>query len=84
MLFRSEDTFASVAWSTNIAWSHDVDEVFGTHTLRRTERFVPLALIWNGPTRARDRVSHPVGSAHMLPMAWSWQGACEPLAAGER
>ena len=20
-----------MAWSTNIAWSHDVDEVFGTH-----------------------------------------------------
>jgi very-short-patch-repair endonuclease len=22
-----------VAWSTNIAWSHDLDEVFGTHTV---------------------------------------------------
>src|ERR1019366_6800378 len=28
----SDDTLASVAWSTNIAWSHDLDEVFGTHT----------------------------------------------------
>ena len=27
----SEDTPASVAWSTNTAWSHDVDEVLGTH-----------------------------------------------------
>jgi hypothetical protein len=27
-----EDTLASVAWSTNIAWPHDLDEVFGTHT----------------------------------------------------
>ena len=27
----SEDTLASAAWSTNIAWSHDVDEVLGTH-----------------------------------------------------
>jgi integrase-like protein len=28
----SEDTLASVARSTNIACSHDVDEVFGTHS----------------------------------------------------
>ena len=27
----SEDTPASAAWSTNIAWSHDVDQVLGTH-----------------------------------------------------
>jgi hypothetical protein len=27
----SEDTLALVAWSTNIAWSHDLDDVFGTH-----------------------------------------------------
>ena len=27
----SEDTLASVAWSTNTAWSHDMDEVLGTH-----------------------------------------------------
>src|ERR1022692_1994037 len=30
----SEDTLAPVAWSTNIAWSHDLDEVFGTHKLK--------------------------------------------------
>ena len=29
----SEDTLASVAWSTNTAWSHDVDKVLGTHSL---------------------------------------------------
>jgi hypothetical protein len=27
----SEDPLAPVAWSANIAWSHDLDEVFGTH-----------------------------------------------------
>ena len=30
----SEGTLASVASSTNIAWSHDVDEVLGTHRFR--------------------------------------------------
>jgi hypothetical protein len=30
----SENTLAPVAWSANIAWSHDVDEVFGTHNVR--------------------------------------------------
>src|ERR1019366_3818533 len=35
----SEDTLASAAWSTNIAWSHDLDEVFGTHKV--TARYFP-------------------------------------------
>ena len=29
----SEDGLAPVARSTNLAWPHDVDEVFGTHTV---------------------------------------------------
>ena len=28
----SEGALESVAWSTNIAWSHDVDEILGTHS----------------------------------------------------
>ena len=28
----SEDTLASAAWSTNTAWSHDVDEILGTRS----------------------------------------------------
>ena len=34
----SEDTLASAAWSTNTAWSHDVDEVLGTHNWPRPRR----------------------------------------------
>jgi predicted butyrate kinase (DUF1464 family) len=39
----SEDTLASAAWSTNTAWSHDVDEVLGTH--RRVDAALGLAAI---------------------------------------
>jgi hypothetical protein len=31
--YRARNTLAPVARLTNIAWSHDVDEVFGTHKI---------------------------------------------------
>jgi hypothetical protein len=36
----SADRPASPARSTNIPWSHDVDEVFGTHKLRHGSRWM--------------------------------------------
>jgi Integrase core domain len=39
----SEDRLASAGSSTNIAWSHDLDEVFGTHRLRARSHPAVLA-----------------------------------------
>jgi hypothetical protein len=59
----SGDTLASVARSTNIAYSRDVDEVFGTHrsflSEPRCRRAITGSCRWAAPTRAAPWL--PVG-----------------------
>jgi hypothetical protein len=45
----SEDTLASAAWSTNIAWSHDVDEVLGTHSRCGDRQAVAVSVVHRRP-----------------------------------
>jgi hypothetical protein len=60
----SEDTLASAALSTNTAWSHDVDEVLGTHTPGSGSSVGPSSAAsstsTSGPHRAQVRADSRV------------------------
>jgi len=58
-----EDTPASAAWSTNTAWSHDVDEVLGTH------KVTTRGLFSSGTQSLRREVQEPTAVFSILTRA---------------
>jgi hypothetical protein len=55
-----------VAWSTNIAWSHDADEVFGPHNVRefRSVSAAHPTYVPRGENRGSERVGRCLSAAN--------------------